>query len=820
MSDREFRPMDPQLEQAIQEIRDATLDPAEMEAAAARVWPRLAAELPAPSPRERVLGCAEFQAMLPEFRAARLSEARTLLLRDHLHECVACRKVYEGRVAVLPEPPARNIHHRIRWGAAAAVIVGIGISIWVASSNRGGRGGKAVVQNVNGALYAISADGIRLLSSGQDLPDGVELRTAPGSDAVVRLRDGSLVEMRERSSVSTAQTAEDLMLRLSRGSIIVQAAKRRRGHLYVTTADCRVAVTGTVFSVSSGVKGSRVSVIEGEVRVSQNQEEKVLRPGEQTVTSATLAPLPMREEIAWSRNRERLFRQLDALKVSLNQIRLPAVRYDSALLKRLPADIAFFASIPNLAQYLGAAQAVFHQKLEESPELRRWWAGGAARAEAVLEKLRAGSEYLGEEVIIVASPQESGQMDAPVFLAETKREGFAEFVRQQAIPATVAAKPGVVVFGPVQRAVERMAAALDRPGAFPGTPFYQRIVSAYREGAGFLFCADISHWHAGPRMPAFRYLIAEQKEIQGQMETRATVDFGGPRTGVAAWLADPSPMGSLEYISPEATLVAAFVVTSPTVILDEIAALPFGAVASIKRALDEARQEGGGDARANLAASLGNEFSLSLDGPPFPVPSWKLAAECYEPGRFQTALRKLVEVYNREAARAGRKPLRTGQETANGRTDYWIAGGDPNPLTEVHYTFAGGYVVAAPTRALLSRALQVKASGVSITHSSRFLEMEPRDRYANFSALVYQNLGTTLAPLASLFGAFIPQNGPGASNAVQHLGTMKPMFVAAYGAPDHITIAGSGGMLGSALTNILNGNIVGLAGHGLPFGGQ
>jgi len=58
--------------------------------------------------------------------------------------------------------------------------------------------------------------------------------------------------------------------------------------------------------------------------------------------------------------------------------------------------------------------------------------------------------------------------------------------------------------------------------------------------------------------------------------------------------------------------------------------------------------------------------------------------------------------------------------------------------------FAEGYLVAAPTRALVAHALQVKAAGTSIARSAKFLSMEPRDGHVNFSAVVYQDLGTTL----------------------------------------------------------------------------
>jgi hypothetical protein len=183
------------------EIRDDAVADAVIEAAAARVWANLAAQCHAP-----LHTCADFQALIPEFKAGHLPEARALLVKDHLHACVACRRVYEGRVVSMPAPAApRRVNYAARWAVAATVIVAAGLSVWFAVDQYGNHTGRAIVQAVNGTLYEILPTGIQVLAAGQDLPDGVEIRTAKDSDAMLQLKDGSIVELRERSELSVCR---------------------------------------------------------------------------------------------------------------------------------------------------------------------------------------------------------------------------------------------------------------------------------------------------------------------------------------------------------------------------------------------------------------------------------------------------------------------------------------------------------------------------------------------------------------------------------------------------------------------------------------
>ena len=148
-------PMDPVLERAVSEIRNEAISDEMVDAAAARVWARLSASAgqSAVTPAEHIRSCSDFQSLIPDFRGGRLPEARALLLRDHLHECVACRHVFEGKVVSMPAPvprPARRSNSAARWAVAAGIIVAGGLVVWFSVIQSGPYAGRAMVQAVNG----------------------------------------------------------------------------------------------------------------------------------------------------------------------------------------------------------------------------------------------------------------------------------------------------------------------------------------------------------------------------------------------------------------------------------------------------------------------------------------------------------------------------------------------------------------------------------------------------------------------------------------------------------------------------------------------
>ena len=164
---------------------------------------------------------------------------------------------------------------------------------------------RATVRALAAAAMIIVAVGAAML-----WPRGVQAYSAGADGLQVTLADDSSVEMRAHAEMTVARESDGIQIDLKTGDIIVTAA-RRDGRLHVRTNDMNVAVEGTALLVNAGSDGSRVAVIEGEVRVVEGTVEKRLRPGEQTATSPTMARLPVKEAITWSRYADVHIAQLD-----------------------------------------------------------------------------------------------------------------------------------------------------------------------------------------------------------------------------------------------------------------------------------------------------------------------------------------------------------------------------------------------------------------------------------------------------------------------------------------------------------------------------
>jgi uncharacterized protein (TIGR03435 family) len=181
--------------------------------------------------------------------------------------------------------------------AMASVAAGLLLAILIVISPPQARQ-FAVVENPDGSTTSLQAEEIvRAISTG----------------TTVVLADGSRVEMRSGAELRLERAEDGVRVGLNKGSVIVNAAHQRQGHLYLLTTDVTVSVIGTVFLVSVEEEGSRVAVIQGEVGLKRGEIVKTLLPGEQVATALTMARIPVSEEIAWSRRAQEhaaLLRQL------------------------------------------------------------------------------------------------------------------------------------------------------------------------------------------------------------------------------------------------------------------------------------------------------------------------------------------------------------------------------------------------------------------------------------------------------------------------------------------------------------------------------
>ncbi len=183
------------LDRIIDSVRTESAGAETEEAAIARVRARVFAAAADPA-STTLRTCADFQALLRAYLAKTLPESRVMLLDDHIHSCVDCRRALNaartGKVRTMPRP--RVVQHELprymKWAAAAALLLTAGLSTWGVIRMLPSAGTRATVQSVGGILYSVSDQSSVPIFSGREINEGQRVRTAKDSTALLRMSDG------------------------------------------------------------------------------------------------------------------------------------------------------------------------------------------------------------------------------------------------------------------------------------------------------------------------------------------------------------------------------------------------------------------------------------------------------------------------------------------------------------------------------------------------------------------------------------------------------------------------------------------------------
>jgi hypothetical protein len=847
------------LRTAVESLQSDEPDAAQITASARRVADRLGmdgvVELMSSPEMETIRNCDDVKRLMPSYQAGTLSKARSLLIKAHLRDCGVCLRRSQSDAALdWSTPKATRAFvwrpRAISWAFAPALALLVCSFFVYKVYWQIPPGVRAEVQSIDGSAYRISKSGDRAgnrqLSPGDQLAEGDFLRTSGGGHAVLRLSDGSTIEVNERSVLGVGARGRNMTISLDNGAVIVQAAKRSTGHLYVKTPDCRVAVTGTVFSVNSGIKGSRVAVLQGSVQMMHGGVDTLMHAGDQVATYDNPSPAPGEEQIAqqisWSHDRDKylpLLAQFALLQHRLEKIPSPQARYSSDLLQRVPADTLLYVSIPNLGDYLSEANKVFQDQLTQSPVLQQWWERGhstnsvdpTAELDSLVNKLHQMSQYLGDEVVVVGIKQTHSQGIA--VMADVQKSGLDDFLRTQSPFSD--SNHGLVVFDETSLGAASISSTAQSGGyalirqheavfsnsvatlkqidmqlnagasGFASGAFGQQIAAAYTRGAGVILAADLHqmiasqpnviHARQGGQvmldksgMEDVQYLIAEHRETNGVPQNHLNLQFSGTRQRVASWLAAPAPIGSLDFVTPNASIVVALLSKDPKSIADDLIAMAVPDE-NQKDALDETEAKLQVNFRDDIAANLGGDFLLSVDGPVLPTPSWKAVIEVRNPEQLETTLERIAQSVNSLAREKGAHTIAIESSEAGGQRYYSLRDVTLGSIV-AQYTFADGYMIVAPIRALLIEALQTHTNGDSLARSASFKALLPKDENENYSAVAYQNLGPVMTPLLSQV------SGETAIAIRQLAADSRPTAICAWGKDSRIEAASDSHLFG------------------------
>jgi hypothetical protein len=754
------------LEQALDAMKAEGVDTGRLETARARVWEQVASAGSAV--------CAELRPEFGAYLSNELGASRRLLVQDHLSRCPSCRaRIAEmkGETTVIPMPLPRRSFSKGGWArrgmlaaAAALLLATVYVGRDTIDAVMAPSGPRATVVSAEGALYRVSTG---TLESGAVIGDRDSIRTGPGARAVLRLADGSTVDVNERTELFVAAAWSGQSIHLQRGDIIVTAAKQRRGRLRVLTRDSIASVKGTIFAVSSGVGGSVVSVLEGSVAVNQPGKELVLSPGGQAASIPALAST-VAQAVAWSPDAAQYLEVLASFgKIERELANFPTeLRTSSALLAYLPAEVGIYGAVPNPGLTISRALALAQQQSPGNAAFGAWWNSEAGQElRQIADRIQSVSPLLGGEIVFCVSFVANSEA-VPLLIAQVQPGKRAELTTTlQGVFAEAGETPAYSVSDDlvlVSNSPANLAWAAAHLGQGAGSPFAAAINARYQRGVGWVVGMDASHLisraaedDAPPielaAMMGMKYLFLEQRAPAGAEENEATFTFQGQRTGMASWLADAGSGGAAEYLPADAVLAGSVSTREPWQLFGEFTELITNKDPDFATGLGKLEEKLGAGFVMNLTSGLGTEAAFAVTGVTTSGPTWVMAIVANNQFLIDSSVVKLVEVFNAELGPDEQaKRIVYQQESANGRTWNTLKpGGLPIGIT---WTYDAGYMVAASDRAVAERAIATRVGGSQLVWSADFVGRLPSSAGLHPSGFAWLNTKGAFATLSPLAG--------------------------------------------------------------------
>lgn len=514
-------------------------------------------------------------------------------------------------------------------------------------------------------------------------------------------------------------------------------------------------------------------------------------PGAAQATGAGQPGVPWAQELTKDPALRAEFGQL--MEKLRQGVQLPLPRGESRLLPWLPESTIFYAAFPNYGDASHQVLTIFRQELQQSAVLRAWWQQGAMAAvgpkvEDSLENVYQLSQFLGDEIVVSVAP-EGRQGPSLLVLAEVKKPGLKDFLQQMAKHLATNSNPPFRVydlqelatakdFFPPQQPVilvrpDLMVATLDfgqlrisNAGlnrdnrAFVTSPFGQRVAQTYEGGATVVGAIDLQRLlkqippGTGENQAMFKrtgfadmkYLVWDHKTVSGQSASQMELSFTGPRHGIAAWLAAPGPMGSLDFVSPKPVVIGSVLLKNPAQIFDDIKDLSsvsspkvsnpqaFATITQMETALKLSLKE-------DLLRRLGGEVTLEVDSIEPTNPVWKVILQVNDPDHLQATLNTLLT-----AMHLTTQPSRA----EDGVTYHSLRIPSAKKVFEIAYAFVDGYLVigsgGGSGRETVAEAVRLHRSGESFAKSQTLLASLPPGHGSEVSGLLYEN-PTALAAL-------------------------------------------------------------------------